>query len=431
MKSVSTKLFAASCAMAASAAAFAVPTVSDVTFAQEVPTRKVTITYKLSGDPGIVTVDVRTNGVSIGSANLTHFVGDVNKIVQPGDETRTVIWQPDLAWPNHKVDNSTVVVTAWSKEAPPPYWVIDLSAAHDGNPDTWRFYASAEEVPNGVTDRVYKSRYLVLRKIPAACVEWRMGAMTDEWGRNNDWQRASTTPHNVSFTKDYYIGIYELTNEQYKWMVGACPDGVGWTDHEEFPYMPANGSGMQWGVLYSWNNPSPGGDPQSANNPVAKMRTQTGVPTMSFPSAAQWQYACRAGTATATYNGQRLNKTADTAMKEAVGEIAWYGYNSDSRVHEVGLKKPNAFGLYDTLGNVQEWFWDYADTNMYDGSDAIDPQGPNTYTESTSGGARTNSGTSYAVSDIFQVRASVIGYGATWDGGNAYGMRLSCAAVIP
>lgn len=440
MNSNIVKSLAASAALVSASTAFAVPTVSDVTLAQEQSTRKVTITYKLGAEPGIVTVDILTNGVSIGKQNLTHFAGDVNKIVPNGDGTKTIYWAPDKSWPNHKVENATAVVTAWSKSAPPPYWVIDLSVSHAENPDNWRFYAAAEQVPEGVTHRDYKSRYLVMRKIPAASVQWRMGSLLDEMSRNNGASSGANVEvqHNVSFTKDYYIGIYELTNDQYKWMVGSYPVGSGWTDHEEFPYMPANGGdgsggGMSWGNLYSWQNPGPGGDPQSANVPVSKMRTVTGVPTMTFPTHAQWEYACRAGTATATYNGERLNNLniwTDAAVQKHVGEIAWYSYNADGRVHEVGLKKPNAFGLYDMLGNVTEWMFDLYNEPNSDGNPIVDPVGPATVKESSGGGSRFRSNSSYT-SDVGFCRASAARWSATNSAGNSNGMRLCCEAVIP
>jgi formylglycine-generating enzyme required for sulfatase activity len=92
-----------------------------------------------------------------------------------------------------------------------------------------------------------------------------------------------------------------------------------------------------------------------------------------LPTEAEWEYACRAGTTNAFGFGNTPNQLAD---------FAWYEDNSDGENHEVAKKKPNAWGLYDMLGNVREWVYDYYSETAYKEaakkSPAVNPKGPKT-----------------------------------------------------
>jgi formylglycine-generating enzyme required for sulfatase activity len=85
--------------------------------------------------------------------------------------------------------------------------------------------------------------------------------------------------------------------------------------------------------------------------------SKTGI-FFRLPTEAEWEYACKAGS-TSIYS------FGDDATK--LGDYAWYSLNSDNRYHKVGLKKPNAWGLYDMMGNVGEWVLDQYQENFYAG----------------------------------------------------------------
>ncbi|MBR4612422.1 MAG: formylglycine-generating enzyme family protein [Kiritimatiellae bacterium] len=317
----------------------------------------VTIGYTLEGDAGIVTVDIQTNGVSIGSENLSFMAGDVNKVVQPG--ARTITWKPYKAWPDNSAASARAVVSAWATDAPPDYMVVSLAADN-----SVRYFATAEEVPFGVTDDRYKTEYLLLRKVPAANVEWRMGSPSTE-----RWRESSReVPRLVTLSDDYYIGVYEVTQKQYAMIYGSNPstytaDGdmkpveKCWFDH----LRGAAGSG------YDWPN---NGHAVSSDSFFGKLRAKSGVTGFDLPTEAQWEFACRAGCGAGLYSGKE-DIGWDTDAN--VAELAVNGYGSLTSTDTVGLKLANAWGLYDMLGNVQEWVLDWL-TDAPDGG--TDPTGP-------------------------------------------------------
>ena len=150
----------------------------------------------------------------------------------------------------------------------------------------------------------------------------------------------------VTITKPFYLGKYEVTQEQWEAVMGSNPS------HFKGPKNPVE--------QVSWDN---------CQQFLAKLNAKSGGQGGKFvlPTEAQWEYACRAGSA---------GKFCFGDDDRQLGEYAWYGPNSDGKTHPAGEKKPNAWGLYDMHGNVYEWCQDWH--GAYGAGAVNDPTGPTT-----------------------------------------------------
>ena len=152
-------------------------------------------------------------------------------------------------------------------------------------------------------------------------------------------------PHKVAITKPFYLGKYEVTQEQWGAVMGDNPS------HSKGPKHPVDS--------VSWEDCMVFVTRLNEKFPVA------GV-TFSLPTEAQWEYACRAGTTTAFSFGDDVGK---------LEEYAWWDKPMVT-THPVGRKKPNPWGLYDMHGNVCEWCSDWSTVDYYRKSPPEDPKGP-------------------------------------------------------
>lgn len=345
-----------------------IPSVSDVTISQDA-TRAVTVTYTLADAPAIITLDITTNGVSIGQQNVWAIDGDANKVVQPG--ARSLVWHPDKSWPNQKFVASDgievgAVVTAWATNDPPMYLAADLVSGDV------KYYTCAESVPGGVQDILYKTTTLLMRRIYACGKSFMMGSPSDEPGRW--WTDARETQHEVSFGNDYYVGVYEVTQQQWNQIAGAWP-----SYHSNAACRPTRPvENVTWALIRGASTYSPA-DPLGTSF-LGLLRIRTGL-AFDLPGIAQWEYAAKAGNGdykwgdgTALDSGLEGNNSTDNE-DPAYNALGRNAYNNATGTYSpdhaalattspdvdttcgtaaVGSFPPNSWGLYDMHGNVYE-----------------------------------------------------------------------------
>ena len=219
------------------------------------------------------------------------------------------------------------------------------------------------KAPPKLNETLTNSIGMEFKLIPAG--EFLMGSPEYETQRF----RGETPQHRVQIAKPFYLGLHEVTQEQYQVVMDEIPKVSGRPSIQEvreMHYKDVMGSTplpMEGPTLPVWGVPWK--DALEFCNRLSEREGRE----YRLPTEAEWEYACRAGTTTVWYFGEQ---------ELELNECAWLNSNSQGAPHPVGQKRPNPWGLYDMYGNVEEWCSDWYDEAYYGESPIVDPKGPET-----------------------------------------------------
>ncbi|MBI4775976.1 MAG: SUMF1/EgtB/PvdO family nonheme iron enzyme [Deltaproteobacteria bacterium] len=193
----------------------------------------------------------------------------------------------------------------------------------------------------------YNSLGMTFKYIPPGT--FTMGSPTIELG-----ERGGEYQHQVKLTKGFYMQTTEVTQAQWKAVMGSNPS-----------YFDACGDGCPVEDV-SW---------EEVQTFISYLNTIE-EDTYRLPTEAEWEYACRSGTSTAFANGEITQTEYRCSYDQNLHAVGWYCYNSQDTPHPVARKTPNFWGLYDMHGNVSEYVQDWFEYDYYFFSPVTDPTGP-------------------------------------------------------
>ncbi len=219
-------------------------------------------------------------------------------------------------------------------------WATSCAIAGEVEKESIPQKGEAPNAPEPIVLTLPNGTKMEFMPIPAG--KFVMGSPKNEEGRDKDEDQVQ-----VNITKAFYMGKTEVTQAQYSEIIGGASPAddsknkpvtkVTWFDATAFCKRLTAWAHAQ-GKMQGWK--------------------------FTLPTEAQWEYACRAGTTTMYHSGDKIRD---------LKRVAHYSGTSSGGANPVGGKAPNAWGLYDMHGNVDEWCLDWYRSRLRGGDD---PAGP-------------------------------------------------------
>lgn len=189
----------------------------------------------------------------------------------------------------------------------------------------------------------------------------------------NGYLDAEGPPHTVIINRPFYLGITEVTQGQYKQVTGRSPSyftsqQLQVANVDNYPV-----ENISWNIVVDFCKDLSKFAGVSPGHMRAEDKLKLTTDGYRLPTEAEWEFACRAGSATMYWSG-------DSA--DGVEATDWISSNGNRKTRPVGTKQANPFGLHDLLGNVQEWCrdgWEPIYYSDFEGKFAVDPKGPEFY----------------------------------------------------
>lgn len=262
-----------------------------------------------------------------------------------------VTWAIEEDYPNLKAEDVKVAVTVVPfTSLTPVYMVIDLSGGSSAESYNVR-YTTKEPVHTPKANDVCKTTQMWLRRIKGDGTAFTLGGKAVPSDENNSFY--------AKLTKDYYIGVFEVTQQQWYQIKGE------WDSYMSNVTWRATRPKDNFSIKLLFNQERyywPDNKDLVSTSFLKKLRDKTGLKTLNLPTEAQWQFAACAGASGTDYylnpEGNQYNRSEIARnLQSAGGSTAAYGdglCDADKGSACVGTYKPNAFGLYDMIGNVEE-----------------------------------------------------------------------------